>query len=82
MPFHSHQELHAVIDSSPLRDVPWQCIEMQAPDHGDQAPSWRHTTYKVWYRDLEIVVSNMLSNTDFDGQFDMCLYIDLDIHGN
>jgi len=57
-------------------------MEMQAPNHGDQAPSWRHTTYEVWYRDLEIVVSNMLSNTDFDGQFDICLYIDLDAHGN
>ena len=81
-PFHNHQDLHAVIDSSPLGDVPWQCMETRAPDHGDQAPSWRHTTYEVWYRDPEIVVSNMLSNTDFDGQFDMCPYIDLDAHGN
>jgi hypothetical protein len=28
------------------------------------------------------MVSNMLSNTDFDGQFDMCPYVKLNEEGN
>jgi hypothetical protein len=82
-PFHNHEDLYAVIDSLRLGDVPWQCMETQLPNAGDQdARSWRHSTYEIWYRDPEIVVSNMLGNPDFDGQFDMCLYIDLDADGN
>ena len=81
-PFHNHEELYSVIDSSPLGDVPWQCMETLLPDDSDQAPGWRHKTYEIWYRNPDIVVSNMLSNPDFDGQFDMCPYIDLDADGN
>jgi len=81
-PFHNHEELYSVIDSSPLGDVPWQCMETLLPDNGDQAPRWRHKTYEIWFRNPDIVVSNMLSNTDFDGQFDMSPYIDLDADGN
>lgn len=39
------------------------------------------TQYEVWYHDPEAVVSAMLSNPDFEGQFDLCPYIDLDAHG-
>jgi hypothetical protein len=39
------------------------------------------TQYEVWYQDPEAVASSMLSNPDFDGQFDLCPYIDLDAHG-
>ncbi|KAN0120453.1 hypothetical protein V8E52_004280 [Russula decolorans] len=61
-PMKNHGELHTLIDSSTLGDVPWQY------------------TYEVWYRNPEIVVSNMLANPDFDGQFDLRPYIDLDKH--
>ena len=81
-PFHNHEELYLVIDSSPLGDVPWQCMETLLPDNGDQAPGWRHKTYEIWFRNPDIVVSNMLSNTDFDGQFNMSPYIDLNADGN
>jgi hypothetical protein len=37
--------------------------------------------YKVWYHDPEAVVTAMLLNPDFDGQFDLCPYIDLNGHG-
>ena len=30
--------------------------------------SWMQTSYEVWYHNPEIVVSNMLSNPDFNGQ--------------
>ena len=82
-PFHNHEELYAVIDSLPLGDVPWQCMETQLPEDGDQdTPGWRHTTYEIWYQDPDIVISNMLNNPDFNGQFNMCPYIDLNTDGN
>jgi len=39
------------------------------------------TYYEVWYCDPGAVVSAMLSNPDFEGQFDLCPYVDLDAHG-
>jgi len=54
----------------------------EVPEDVDQdTPSWMQTAYEVWYHDPEVVVSNMLSNPDFDGQFDMRPYIELDAHG-
>jgi hypothetical protein len=54
----------------------------QVPEDTDHTtPSWVQTSYEVWYRDPEIVVSNMLSNPDFDGQFDICPYVELDANG-
>jgi hypothetical protein len=73
--------MYATIDSSVLGDVPWQCMVTEVPDVDEHAPSWKRTSYEVWYRDPEIVVSNMLSNPDFDGQFDICPYVELDANG-
>ena len=54
----------------------------QVPENVDQSrQSWMQTSYEVWYRDPEIVVSNMLSNPDFNGQFDLRPYIELDANG-
>jgi len=58
-------------------------METQLPEDGDQdTPGWRHTTYEIWYQDPDIVISNMLNNPDFNGQFNMCPYIDLNADGN
>ena len=82
-PFKDHNDMYTTINSSVLRDVPWQCMVTKVPEDVDErAASWMRTSYEVWYRDPEIVVSNMLSNADFDGQFDMCPYIELDEEGN
>lgn len=81
-PFENHEDLYATIDSSTLGDIPWQCLVTQIPDDiNEHSPNWMRTQYEVWYRDPEAVVSAMLSNPDFDGQFDLCPYIDLDTHG-
>ena len=81
-PFENHEDLYATIDSSTLGDIPWQCLVTQIPDDiNEQSPNWMRTHYEVWYRDPDAVVSAMLSNPDFDGQFDLCPYIDLDTHG-
>ena len=75
--------MYTTIDSSVLGDVPWQCMVTQVPEDVDEREaSWMRTSYEVWFRDPDIVVLNMLRNTDFDGQFDMCPYIELDEEGN
>ena len=81
-PFDSHEDLYATIDSSTLGDIPWQCLVTGVSDDtNEHSLSWMRTQYEVWYCDPEAVVSSMLSNPDFDGQFDLCPYIDLDAQG-
>ncbi len=81
-PFKSHKDMYAVIDSSVHGDVPWQCLVTTVPGDIDEgAPSWMRTAYEVWYRDPDTVVSTMLSNPDFQGQFDLRPYIDLNVNG-
>jgi Plavaka transposase len=78
-PFRSRQHMHATIDSSSLGGVTWKCLVAgfsESPPRS--APSWKQTDYEVWYRDPDEVVRAMLDNPDFDGQFDMCPYIELD----
>ena len=81
-PFDSHEDLYATIDSSTLGDIPWQCLVTGVSDDiNERSPSWMQTQYEVWYRDPGAVISSMLSNPDFDGQFDLCPYVDLDSRG-
>ncbi|KAH9021931.1 hypothetical protein EDB84DRAFT_1511344 [Lactarius hengduanensis] len=84
-PFKNHEEMHAIIDSSALGDIPWECL-MTIPSEdiadSESAPaSWMRTTYEVWYRNPDAVVSAMLDNPDFEGQFDLRPYVDLDAKG-
>jgi hypothetical protein len=84
-PFKNHDELHATIDSSTVGDVPWECLVTRLSDDDDDmdasAPSWTKVTYDVWYRNPDTVISTMLGNPDFEGQFDLRAYIDLDAKG-
>ena len=68
-PMKDHKELHALIDSSALGNVPWQCMETFF-DKDDASP-WKQKAYEVWYCNPDIVVSNMLANPNFNGQFDV-----------
>jgi len=82
-PFRSYQEMHSTIDSSMLGDVPWQCMVTGfGEDVDEHAPSWMWTSYEVWYRDPDTVISMMLNNPDFEGQFDLCPYVDIGADGN
>ena len=81
-PFRSHQEMHLIIDSSILGDVPWQCMVTGVSEDVDgNSPSWMQRTYEVWYRDPDAVVSMMLNNPDFEGQFDLRPYVEIDADG-
>jgi hypothetical protein len=75
-------EMHTLIDASTLSDTRWQCLVMKFPEIGNKAVLiWMHTEYEVWYFNPNTVMSQMLSNPEFDGQFDLYPYIDLDEHG-
>ena len=81
-PFRSYQEMHSIIDSSMLGNVPWKCLVTGVSgDIDEHAPSWMQKNYEVWYRDPDTVVSTMLDNPDFDGQFDFCPYVDIGADG-
>jgi hypothetical protein len=83
-PMRDHKELHALKDSSTLGDVPWQYMVTCFDEDGEHTSSlptpWSQTKYEVWYHNPNTVVSNMLANPDFNGQFDVRPYIDLDEH--
>ena len=81
-PFRSCWEMYAFIDSSMLGDTPWQCLVSRPPDGIDEhIPIWKRTSYEVWYCNPNAIISAMLDNPNFDGQFDLRPYIDLNADG-
>jgi hypothetical protein len=81
-PFKNHQDIHSTIDSSTLGDIPWECLKTRFPgDVDESAPSWMRSMYEVWYRNPDAVISAMLGNPDFKGQFDLRPYVDLNRDG-
>jgi len=44
-------------------------------------PNWKKQEYKIWYRDPEVVARNMLTNPDFNNEFDTAPYVELDKNG-
>lgn len=81
-PFEDRRSMHAAIDSSTLGDVPWQCLTTGFSENiGEGAPNWMHTTYEIWYCNPDAVISTMLANPGFNGQFDLRPYISLNSKG-
>jgi hypothetical protein len=47
-PFKDHNDMYLTINSSVLRDVPWQCMVTNVPkDVDERVASWMCTSYKV-----------------------------------
>ena len=71
-PFSSHKDLYNTIDSTPLGDVMWESFSIRY--NGElptgAVPEWMSAEFAVWYRDARAVVHRLLSNPDFDGEFD------------
>ncbi|KAK0434113.1 hypothetical protein EV421DRAFT_1909618 [Armillaria borealis] len=80
-PFGSDEEMHAFIDAIEVGDAPWQCLHAGFAAVGENEPSWKKTTYNVWYRNPNTVLQNMLDNPDFADGFDYLPYIHLDANG-
>jgi len=77
-PFANHKDLYETINSTPIGDAPWKSFGVRYNDSrppGDP-PSWMDHTYDVWYRDPRVVIKNIFSNADFDGEIDYMPYRD------
>lgn len=77
-PFTDHKELYETIDATPLGDVRWESFKLKYNGErpNESVPPWMDQTYEFWFRPAYALVENMLSNTDFNGEFDYAPYRD------
>jgi hypothetical protein len=71
-PFTNVKDLRDAIDAIDLGHVSWESFTIKYSGELPQTttvPEWMKTSYEVWYRDPLEVVHNMLSNPDFNDQF-------------
>ena len=62
--------------------APWKCFKTSFSETVDDTePNWKRQEYDVWYRDPEVVARNMLVNPDFDNEFDIAPFVELDKNG-
>lgn len=82
-PFDSCRSLYATIDAIRDGDAPWQCLTVSSVSDNlsERAPSWQKQEYEVWYRDPDVVITNLLDNPDFASQFDVSPNMMIDSHG-
>ncbi len=82
-PFDDHKHMHDTIDSIKHGDAPWHSIKIKyngiIPE--ENAPKWMTDTFEICLRDVNLVVANLLKNTDFDGEFDYVCYEEYDANG-
>ena len=71
-PFENHQDMLAAIDSIQDGDAPWHNFTAKYSGIHPPAnpPDWMVKEYTVYYRDPLVVIRNMISNPNFNGQFD------------
>lgn len=85
-PFVDHEELYATIDSTPLGDVSWETFSVkyngELPEAQADIPSWMMSEHDVWFRDPRALVHHLLSNPDFDKEFDYAPFQEHDSEGN
>ncbi|KAG1726712.1 uncharacterized protein EDB91DRAFT_1239616 [Suillus paluster] len=83
-PFADHKDLHKVINTTELGDVPWQCLSVQyvGERSEDNVPPWMDNEYEVWYRDPRLMVHNMLANPTYKGEIDYALFREYDTSDN
>jgi len=82
-PFGLHEQMYATIDSTKHGDIPWKCMAAEfAGEITGDLPSWKKDVHEIWYRDVDAVIAQMLSNPDFKEQFDYVPYIGLDKKGD
>ncbi|KAG1886571.1 hypothetical protein F4604DRAFT_1877832 [Suillus subluteus] len=79
-PFASHHDLYDTIDSTPLGDIAWESFSMsyKGVKPAENVPPWMKATYEVWFRDPRLLIHNILTNPDFDGEIEYTPYRDYD----
>ncbi|KAJ6454819.1 hypothetical protein C8R45DRAFT_1188893 [Mycena sanguinolenta] len=80
-PFQDYKEIYETIDATAMGDAPWKCLVTEPFDPSPNAPAWARHQHEIWYRDPDVVISNMLDNPDLDGAFDPTPYVELDSQG-
>ncbi len=82
-PFANVKDMHDIIDEIKHGDAPWYSFTVKysgvIPDK--DAPKWMTDTFEVCARDTNLVVANLLKNTDFDGEFEYSCYCEFDANG-
>ena len=84
-PFANHQDLLDTIDATPDGNVPWErfTVTYSGPKPTDrEPPAWMFQEYEICFRNAKKIVANMLSNRDFDGEFDYTPHKDFDQNGD
>ncbi len=77
-PFANSKEMLEIIDSVSQGDAPWTSFEIRySGDIPDNPPKWMTDSYEVCVRDVNVVVANLLKNTDFNGDFEYVPYKEL-----
>ena len=83
-PFTSHWDLYDTIDVTPLGDVSWErfsvCYNGTWPQN--DVLSWMDAEYEVWFCNPCTIIHNILSNPDFDGEFNYAPIQEYDMQGN
>ena len=82
-PFANTEDLLSTIDSIKHGDAPWtsftMCYTGPLPD-GD-VPMWMTQEYVIWTRNPQTLIHQMLDNEDFNGEFDLRPYHELNAEG-
>ena len=70
-PFSTSADMYNTIDATPLGDIPWQSISLQynRAEPVSKVPSWIKSDYDIWFWDTHPLVLNLLSDPDFDHEF-------------
>ena len=75
-PFRNHREMLETIDTIETGDTSWQSFTAtySGTPPPDNPPDWMMKQYTFFFCDLLAVVRNIVSNPDFNGQFDYAPY--------
>ena len=79
-PFQDHREMLVTIDAIDCGDTPWQSFtaSYSGTRPPGAPPDWMLKEYTVFFRDPLAVVRGIVSNPDFDGQFDYAPYTEFE----
>lgn len=81
-PFKNVDDLYTSIDAIQHGDAPWESFSVRFNGEvTNESPSWKRQEYRIYCRNVCTVAHNMLSNTEFEKQFDYVPYEEYDTQG-
>lgn len=78
--FWDHREMLETIDAVDGGDIPWESFtaSYSGAKPPTNTPDWMLKEYKVFFRNPRAVIQNVISNPDFNGQFDYAPYTEFE----